>query len=188
MTQGFGGGTLRCTAGCTFDTTGCSACGNGRIDPGEQCDGTNLNGQTCSTLAMGFTGGTLRCSSLCAFDTTMCTMPFNPTGTWVVSPGVNYYCAFGAVSFSFGNLMFNDTGSGLTVSGGGINCMMTGPSARTTRMINVTCTLLGGCNETYTLTGTFTDDHHFTGTFRAAYSGSGCFDCTTQTFTVMGSH
>jgi len=184
---GFGGGTLRCTAACTYDTTGCSPCGNARIDPGEQCDTTNLAGQTCASLAMGFTGGTLRCGPLCTFDTTMCTRPFNPTGTWLVSPGVNLYCAFGAVSISFGNLTFTDTGSGLSVSGGGINCMMTGASARVTRMVNVSCMLLGGCNETYALTGTFTDDTHFTGTFTATYSGAGCFGCATRSFPVSGS-
>jgi hypothetical protein len=61
---------------------------------------------------------------------------------------------------------------------------MTGPSARVTRTINVSCTLTGGCNETYTLTGTFTDDNTWTGTFRAAFSGSGCYGCTTQTFSA----
>jgi hypothetical protein len=114
----------------------------------------------------------------------MCTRPFDPTGTWVVSPGVNNYCAFGVVNVSFGNLMLNDTGTGLSVSGGRINCTMTGMSARATRRINVTCTLTGGCNETYALTGMFTSDNAFTGTFTATFTGSGCFDCRTRSFPV----
>jgi len=74
-TQGFDGGTLSCTAICQFDTTGCTKigpdCGNGEIDEGEQCDGTNLNEQTCET--QGFDGGTLSCTAACQFDTTGCT-------------------------------------------------------------------------------------------------------------------
>jgi len=52
-----------------------SNCGNGVIDTGEQCDGSNLNSQTCEGL--GFTGGTLSCS-YCAFDTSGCTGPPRP--------------------------------------------------------------------------------------------------------------
>jgi hypothetical protein len=74
-TQGFDGGTLSCTAACQFDTTGCTRigpdCGNGEIDEGEQCDGANLNEQTCET--QGFDGGTLGCTTTCQFDTTGCT-------------------------------------------------------------------------------------------------------------------
>lgn len=47
-----------------------SLCGNGDIDPGEQCDSSNLNDQTCESL--GSAGGTLSCS-YCAFDTSGCT-------------------------------------------------------------------------------------------------------------------
>jgi hypothetical protein len=184
VSRGFGPGTLRCRTDCTFDTTACPNCGNGRIEVGEACDGSNLNGQSCTSLGLGFTGGTLACGASCAFDTSRCTRPFNPTGTWLTAPGVNHYCAFGIVSISFGNLSFNDTGSALSVTGGGINCMMVGASARASRMVNVTCTLPGGCNETYTLTGTFTTDNRFTGTFTAGFTGSGCFDCATRSYAV----
>jgi len=48
-------------------------CGGGTIGSGEQCDGTNLNGKTCTTLGLGFEGGTLSCTyPLCQFDTTGC--------------------------------------------------------------------------------------------------------------------
>jgi hypothetical protein len=78
--------------------------------------------------------------------------------------------------------MFNDTGAALSVSGGGLNCTMTGASPRMTRTFDVSCSLPGGCTETYRLTGTFTGDNTWTGTFRASLTGSGCFDCSTQTF------
>ncbi len=49
-------------------------CGNGIIESGEQCDGTNFGGQTCQSL--GFTGGgTLQCSigpNGCQFNTSQC--------------------------------------------------------------------------------------------------------------------
>jgi hypothetical protein len=45
-------------------------CGNGVIDPGEQCDQSNLNGQTCASL--GFAAGVLKCGAGCVFDTSGC--------------------------------------------------------------------------------------------------------------------
>ncbi len=72
---GFGPGTLRCSPGCTFDTSACSPapfCGDGaRNQSGEFCDGADLAGQTCA--ALGFSGGTLGCSSSCTFNASACT-------------------------------------------------------------------------------------------------------------------
>jgi cysteine-rich repeat protein len=52
--------------------TGGSKCGNGTLDAGEQCDGSNLNSQSCAS--QGFPeGGTLRCNGTCTgFDTSGC--------------------------------------------------------------------------------------------------------------------
>jgi formylglycine-generating enzyme required for sulfatase activity len=44
-------------------------CGNGVIEPGEQCEGEELQGMKCENL--NFEGGTLRCSN-CLFDTSLC--------------------------------------------------------------------------------------------------------------------
>ena len=67
---GFEGGVLVCNADCSdFDTSGCWLCGDGEIDPGEDCD-TSLGGQTC--VSLGFGGGMLECSGTCQFDTSMC--------------------------------------------------------------------------------------------------------------------
>ena len=41
-------------------------CPNGKIDPGEECEGAKLNGQTCVTKK--WTGGTLACNAACRFD------------------------------------------------------------------------------------------------------------------------
>lgn len=45
-------------------------CGNGVIDPGEQCDQSNLNGQTCAS--QGFVAGVLKCGAGCMLDTSGC--------------------------------------------------------------------------------------------------------------------
>ena len=52
------------------DLAACEACGNGSVDAGEACDGSDLNAETCAT--QGFAGGTLRCASGCTFDTSGC--------------------------------------------------------------------------------------------------------------------
>ncbi|MBI2068788.1 MAG: PKD domain-containing protein [Candidatus Yanofskybacteria bacterium] len=98
---GGGGGRYKCTGsgdGCAWDPNDsgpnqCSppndsvcipppSCGNGQIDNGEQCDGGNLNSQTCSSL--GFSGGgALSCNANCTFNTSACVTvgPGPGTGT-----------------------------------------------------------------------------------------------------------
>jgi hypothetical protein len=61
---------------------GSSICGDSVIDTiqGEQCDGSNLNGQTCeSILGTGF-GGTLSCQNNCIFDTSQCSADSGDSG------------------------------------------------------------------------------------------------------------
>jgi len=45
-------------------------CGNGVIEPGEQCEGGNLDGFNCESL--GFGPGVLTCDANCFFDTSNC--------------------------------------------------------------------------------------------------------------------
>jgi len=53
-----------------------NTCGNNIKDAGEQCDGSDLGGQTC--VGLGYTGGTLSCLSNCQFDKSGCTSPPSP--------------------------------------------------------------------------------------------------------------
>lgn len=46
-------------------------CGNNIKEDGEQCDGQDLGGVTCTSL--GFTGGNLACTSTCVFEVNQCT-------------------------------------------------------------------------------------------------------------------
>ncbi|MGM0595958.1 MAG: amidohydrolase family protein [Myxococcota bacterium] len=49
------------------------SCGNGIIDEGEICDGTNLGNNDCTTLELGYTEGTLSCLEDCSdFDVSEC--------------------------------------------------------------------------------------------------------------------
>lgn len=45
-------------------------CGNGMVEVNEECDGVELDGQTCETF--GYSGGTLVCNATCSFDFAMC--------------------------------------------------------------------------------------------------------------------
>ena len=54
-------------------------CGTNAIHPGEECDGTDLDGQTCETL--GFEGGELACNMDCTFDSSTCTKPTPDMGS-----------------------------------------------------------------------------------------------------------
>jgi biopolymer transport protein ExbB len=73
-TGGGGAGPDGGDAGDAGDTN--TLCGNGTIDPGEECEGTNLSGKTCASL--GHTGGQLACDASCKLDETGCfTYPTN---------------------------------------------------------------------------------------------------------------
>lgn len=63
---------------CVEQRINISFCGDGRISPGEECDGTLLNGMICTTL--GFDYGELKCTN-CKYDTTKCyrALPCNDT-------------------------------------------------------------------------------------------------------------
>jgi hypothetical protein len=67
------GGIRACMANlnaCDASLASAELCGNGLVDAGEDCDQSNLDGETCAT--QGFAAGLLRCGAGCAFDTGGC--------------------------------------------------------------------------------------------------------------------
>lgn len=86
----FEGGTLTCGPACRFDTSQCMlpTCGNGIIDPGEQCDGIELGLATCQSL--GFVSGMLQCTVSCGYNTTACVAPV--CGDGIISPAAGEQC------------------------------------------------------------------------------------------------
>ncbi|MBR9702615.1 hypothetical protein GOV10_01135, partial [Candidatus Woesearchaeota archaeon] len=74
--MGFAGGKTSCTEACHIDTSECQAktvCGDGKIQPGEQCDGSTWGAvKDCSDI-LPTLSGTPRCdSATCLFDLTNC--------------------------------------------------------------------------------------------------------------------
>ena len=66
-------GVLACLPDCTIDRLACAyRCGDNLISAnhGEECDGTELGGETCGSKNLG--DGTLACGADCRFDTTNC--------------------------------------------------------------------------------------------------------------------
>lgn len=64
--------SVPCGDECIWEGEPCADnCGNGVIDPGEACDGSNVDSYDCADF--GFTGGTLGCLGDCSdFDTSSC--------------------------------------------------------------------------------------------------------------------
>jgi hypothetical protein len=84
-----GGSFAPFDARITFDAprTTPVVCGNNIKEEGEICDGTDLGGATCGTLAPGLIG-TLACSADCLnYDTTMCYSPPGVCGNNVKEDG-----------------------------------------------------------------------------------------------------
>lgn len=63
-------------------------CGNGIVESGESCDGSDLAGETCSSR--GYNGGVLSCLSSCMFDLSQC---FSSTcGNGTINTSSNEVC------------------------------------------------------------------------------------------------
>jgi len=97
------GGTLSCYGDCTFDHSRCTGgpgpvCGNDVKDAGEECDGSDLGGTTCSSL--GYALGTVTCTSGCKLNKTSCLSVVNFCGDRVVESGEQCDGSVGTVSCS----------------------------------------------------------------------------------------
>jgi hypothetical protein len=65
-------------ADITITATVGGYCGNNVLEPGEQCESTDLGGMSCSSF--NFNRGTLTCSPLCTFDISQCSTYVPPGG------------------------------------------------------------------------------------------------------------
>lgn len=90
----FASGPISCTASCQFNTTQCvqapPGCGDGIIQPGEQCDGANWGPIDACADFDSYTGGTLSCDPvLCRFNVSQCTggTPGAVCGDGVINAG-----------------------------------------------------------------------------------------------------
>jgi alpha-tubulin suppressor-like RCC1 family protein len=99
---GFAAGSLFCDCQCRISVDWCqcppgtrpegrgctqAGCGDGSIDVGENCDGVDLNGETC--VSLGHMGGSLACDPVtCLFDESGCTLRYSALAT-----GNGFACA-----------------------------------------------------------------------------------------------
>ena len=70
-----------------LDVSEAPFCGNNILDFNEECDGSNLDGESC--LTQGFDGGQLRCGSNCVFDVSRCYGFVEDFKVKILSPGNN---------------------------------------------------------------------------------------------------
>ncbi len=70
----YDGGSLGCAPWCDFDLSGCTGtgpiCGDSTAECSEDCDNTDLRGNTCDSL--GRDGGSLSCNSDCTWNFDQC--------------------------------------------------------------------------------------------------------------------
>jgi len=99
-------GTLACDSLCQLDTINCikRTCGNGIVDVGEECDGTNFGNVygACNSFSPEFTGGSLICDSTCRIDTSSCLYSGTATDCYSGSIIPGKTCAFNAGVAVFG--------------------------------------------------------------------------------------
>jgi len=95
------GGESGATGSESGDTSSEPGCGNGIIEVGEACEGSDLASGTCEGLGLGL--GTLACDDECEYDTSGCVLPrlslsFSQIKrfdfTWDAVPGAEHYQVF----------------------------------------------------------------------------------------------
>lgn len=123
----YGTSGLACTAACGITTVGCTGgfCGDGLVQTaaGEECDGNNLDGGTCTSE--GFYSGTLACGPGCKYNVGGCTGTCgdgvkNGTETCDGSDFAGQGCA--NYGFYTGSLACNGTCSAVVTTGCSLKC------------------------------------------------------------------
>ncbi|MFX1424704.1 MAG: hypothetical protein ACFFB2_20475, partial [Promethearchaeota archaeon] len=108
------------------------------------------------------------------------------SGTYNLNPSISFICAFGLLDLQYTQFIFVDYDSTLEIwpamNGEGY---MTGSSA-SEGTIDVSFYSPGSCSYLFTLQGTFIDNDTWEATFTVEFSGSTCFDCTSQSWQITG--
>lgn len=113
-------------------------------------------------------------------------LPIVPSGSYSLSPGIFYQCAWGLVTLSYNTFNFFVNGTFMQVSPMmNDGCAMSGSYNPETHAFSVSCIYYGTCNETYNLSGTFDPDNSWTGTWTVNFSGQ-CFGCSYNSANLTG--
>jgi hypothetical protein len=157
-------------------------CGNGEIDAPEECDGFNLNSQTCQT--QGFTGGVIKCDPTCILDKSMCTSPSCGDGT--VDMGEECDCGNQGASCTGPQLGNQTCGSlqspnGSPYAGGNLTCN----SPNSCSFNKAACTF---CGDGIRNGGEACDGNDLGGQTCAGlgFSGGGSLSCSSCSFNTGG--
>ena len=171
---GFDGGTLTCTDACVLDTAGCSACGDGELDPGEACDdGNTMPGDGCDA----------------ACEVEAC----DPDGVYMIQgPAITYTCCMDIVSVNVSAFTLANNGASITSSPSNPVPMSGAPTTCPEGDFANQGSIPGGCTESYALTGSFVDKDTWMGTYELKFSGQQCTcfngqlgtPCVNQSFQV----
>ena len=173
----FAGGTLKCGNTCKLDTTACvpkPKCGNNLIDPGEECDSSNLGAinTSCASYSNSFQSGILKCTSDCKLDTFGCQQA-PKCGNKLLDPGET------CDSINFGDLTdlscrvysTNFINGSLSCS----NCRIsTGSCNSNTTALQISCKDRGDCQLNEPCTDNSDCESRFC--FNNKCSGSSCED------------
>ncbi len=113
------GGALACKGDCTFDTSGCSLCGDNRTTGKEECDGelSSAKTTTCASLGQGYLSGDVTaCKSDCTFDVSGC-LPYSYGFTYKEDSPITQAAVNGMAVDSKDNVYFTGSFQGVAIFG-----------------------------------------------------------------------
>ncbi|MBU1070110.1 hypothetical protein KJ975_11135 [Myxococcota bacterium] len=128
--------TLVLVMSCDVDPTTVDACGDGIVDPGEECD-SGIGSESCFTLGHYAISGQLRCNANCTWDRSDC-------GGW---------CGDGEIETEYGEMcepsaQLQQTCEGLGYYGGTLAC-----ATDCAAYDESACAVVGRCGDGITQTG-----------------------------------
>ena len=117
-------------------------------------------------------------------DQNCCGDAINYSGTFLISPEIDYECAFGAYAIYIYYVVVSDNGNEIVIDAGEEEGFIMGDFS-TRPVFNLNLTVDGICSEFYHLSGTFIDADTFEATITVNLDGQ-CGDCTLQSWDIIG--
>ncbi len=110
-----------------------------------------------------------------------------PNGVYSPAPAISYSCATGAVDLDVTEFRFSIGGSSITARSTQPEAPLLGTvTSCPSGSFDNTATFPGACDVIYNLQGQFAGDDSWDGVFSVEFTGSTCFDCVNQQWTVAG--
>jgi hypothetical protein len=103
-----------------WSIVGGPVCGNGALEAGEDCDGTDLGGASCSDF--GYASGSLQCTAQCTRDQTLCSGSGSSCNS-NSSCDIGESCSTCPGDCNSGSISGASCGNGMCEGGDGENCL-----------------------------------------------------------------